>query len=165
MALTQASSSTAWPATCTWTGQEKHKSLVDAYPFLGFLLHSAAFDFLPRCPEAVADHKARIWASWGASRACCQAPDAWPPTATACPVDDWLRWSWPPTRMSIRTPSQLWQMSTAIPRWKYRFSSDHRSQATSGEVSTWMGDRLGILRAVDFFCSSSSPSDWMLQRS
>ena len=33
---------------------------------------------------------------------------------------------------------------------KYRFSSDHRSQATSGEVSTWMGDRLGIPRAVDF---------------
>ena len=27
-------------------------------------------------------------------------------------------------------------MSTAIPRWKYRFSSDHRSQATSGVVST-----------------------------
>ena len=44
-------------------------------------------------------------------------------------------------------------MSTAIPRGKYRFSSDHRSQATSGEVSTWMGDRLGIPRAVDFFFS------------
>ena len=27
-------------------------------------------------------------------------------------------------------------LSTAIPRWKYRFSSDHRSQATSGVVST-----------------------------
>ena len=47
-------------------------------------------------------------------------------------------------------------MSTAIPRWKYRFSSDHRSQATSGEVSTWMGDRLGIPRAVDFFFFSFS---------
>ena len=42
-------------------------------------------------------------------------------------------------------------LSTAIPRWKYRFSSDHRSQATSGQVSTWMGDRLGIPGAVDFF--------------
>ena len=30
----------------------------------------------------------------------------------------------------------------------YRFSSDHRSQAASGAVSTWMGDRLGIPRAV-----------------
>ena len=42
-------------------------------------------------------------------------------------------------------------LSTAIPRWKYRFSSDHRSQATSGSVSTWMGDRLGIPSAVDFY--------------
>ena len=42
-------------------------------------------------------------------------------------------------------------LSTAIPRWKYRFSSDHRSQATSGSVSTWMGDRLGIPSAVDYF--------------
>ena len=42
-------------------------------------------------------------------------------------------------------------MSTAISRWKYRFSSDHRSQATSSAVSTWMGDRLGTPRAVDSF--------------
>ena len=41
--------------------------------------------------------------------------------------------------------------STTIPLGKYRFSSDHRSQARSGEVSTWMGDRLGIPRVVDFF--------------
>ena len=33
----------------------------------------------------------------------------------------------------------------------YRFPSDHRSQATSGVVSTWMGDRLGTPRAVAFF--------------
>ena len=33
---------------------------------------------------------------------------------------------------------------------KNRFSSDHRSQVRIGEVSTWMGDRLGILRVVDF---------------
>ena len=33
---------------------------------------------------------------------------------------------------------------------KNRFSSDHRSQVWLGEVSTWMGDRLGILRVVDF---------------
>ena len=44
-------------------------------------------------------------------------------------------------------------MSTAIPCWIYQFSSDHWSQATLGQVSTWMGDRLGILGAVDhFFC-------------
>ena len=41
-------------------------------------------------------------------------------------------------------------MSTTIPPGKYRFSSDHRSQVRIGEVSTWMGDRLGILRVVDF---------------
>ena len=33
---------------------------------------------------------------------------------------------------------------------KNRFSSDHRSQVRIGEVSTWMVDRLGILRVVDF---------------
>ena len=33
---------------------------------------------------------------------------------------------------------------------KIRFSSDHRSQVRLGEVSTWMIDRLGILRVVDF---------------
>ena len=32
----------------------------------------------------------------------------------------------------------------------YRFSSDHRSQVLSGGVSTWLGDRLGIPRVVDF---------------
>ena len=40
--------------------------------------------------------------------------------------------------------------STTIPPGKNRFSSDHRSQVWLGEVSTWMGDRLGILRVVDF---------------
>ena len=41
-------------------------------------------------------------------------------------------------------------MSTTIPPGKNRFSSDHRSQVRMGEVSTWMGDRQGILRVVDF---------------
>ena len=41
-------------------------------------------------------------------------------------------------------------MSTTIPPGKNRFSSDHRSQVRLGEVSTWMVDRLGILRVVDF---------------
>ena len=40
--------------------------------------------------------------------------------------------------------------STTIPPGKNRFSSDHRSQVWLGEFSTWMGDRLGILRVVDF---------------
>ena len=40
--------------------------------------------------------------------------------------------------------------STTIPPGKNRFSSDHRSQVWLGEVSTQMGDRLGILRLVDF---------------
>ena len=40
--------------------------------------------------------------------------------------------------------------STTIPPGKNRFSSDHRSQVWLGEVSTWMGDRLGMLRVVDF---------------
>ena len=39
-------------------------------------------------------------------------------------------------------------MSTAISCWKHQFSSDHCSQATLSWVSTWMGDRLGILSAV-----------------
>ena len=39
---------------------------------------------------------------------------------------------------------------TTIPPGKNRFSSDHRSQVWFGEVSTWMGDRQGILRVVDF---------------
>ena len=41
--------------------------------------------------------------------------------------------------------------ATAIPRWIYQFSFDHWSQATSGPVSTWMGDRLGTPGAVGFF--------------
>ena len=41
-------------------------------------------------------------------------------------------------------------MSTAIPRRKYPVSLAPGSQATSGPVSTWMGDRLGIPGAVDF---------------
>ena len=36
-------------------------------------------------------------------------------------------------------------MSPAIPPWKYQFSFDHWSQACPGVVSTWMGDRLGIV--------------------
>ena len=45
---------------------------------------------------------------------------------------------------------ELSNPSTTTPQGKYRFSSDHRSQTLSGEVSTWPGDRLGIPRAVDF---------------
>ena len=41
-------------------------------------------------------------------------------------------------------------MSTTIPPGKNRCSSDHRSHVRLGEISTWMVDRLGILRVVDF---------------
>ena len=41
-------------------------------------------------------------------------------------------------------------LRTTIPRWIYRFSSDHRSQATLGLGSTWMGDRLGTPGVVRF---------------
>ena len=41
-------------------------------------------------------------------------------------------------------------MSTTIPPGNNRFSSDHGSQVRLGDVSTWMVDRLGILRVVDF---------------
>ena len=41
-------------------------------------------------------------------------------------------------------------MSTTTPPGKNQFSSDHRNQVWLGEVSTWMGDRLGILRVVNF---------------
>ena len=44
--------------------------------------------------------------------------------------------------------------ATAIPRWIYQFSFDHWSQATSGPVSTWMGDRLGTPGAVGFLLFS-----------
>ena len=37
---------------------------------------------------------------------------------------------------------------TIISSWVYRFSFDHRSQAPLSAVSTWMGDRLGILPRV-----------------
>ena len=40
--------------------------------------------------------------------------------------------------------------STTLPPEKNRFSSDHRSQVWLGEVGTWMVDRLGMLRVVDF---------------
>ena len=40
--------------------------------------------------------------------------------------------------------------STNIPPGKNRFSTDHRSQVWLGEVSTRMGDHMGILRVVDF---------------
>ena len=39
---------------------------------------------------------------------------------------------------------------TTIPPGKNRFSSNHRSQVWLDEVSTRMGDRLRILRVVDF---------------
>ena len=39
---------------------------------------------------------------------------------------------------------------TIISSWVYRFSFDHRSQATLSVVSTWMGDRLGMPRIVNF---------------
>ena len=39
---------------------------------------------------------------------------------------------------------------------KNRFSSDHRSQVWLGEVSAWIGDRLEILRVVDFPFSYAS---------
>ena len=41
-------------------------------------------------------------------------------------------------------------MSTTIPPGKNQFSSDHRNRVWLGEVSTWLGDRLRILRVVDF---------------
>ena len=41
-------------------------------------------------------------------------------------------------------------MSTTLPSGTNRFSSDHPSQVWLGEVGTSMGDRLGILRVVDF---------------
>ena len=40
--------------------------------------------------------------------------------------------------------------STTLPPGKNRFSFDHLSQVWLSEVSTWMGDRLGKLRVVDF---------------
>ena len=39
-------------------------------------------------------------------------------------------------------------MFTTIPSGKYRLSSDHRCETRLGGVSTWMGDRLEILRVV-----------------
>ena len=48
--------------------------------------------------------------------------------------------------------------STAIHIGKHRVSSDPRSQANDGAVSTMMGDRMGILRAVVFtFLYSEGP--------
>ena len=41
---------------------------------------------------------------------------------------------------------------TTTSQKKYLFSSDHRSQTLQSEVSTWMGDRLGIPRVVGFKC-------------
>ena len=48
-------------------------------------------------------------------------------------------------------------MFTTIPSGKYRFSSDHRSQTSLGGVSTWIGDRLGILRVVSSFFPCHCP--------
>ena len=58
-------------------------------------------------------------------------------------------------------------MPTTIPPWIYRFSSDHRSQARSGQVSTWMGDRLGTPGVVGFtlfyyFFAYAKPPTWLL---
>ena len=41
-------------------------------------------------------------------------------------------------------------MSTTIPPEKNRFSLDYLSQDWWDKVSTWMGDRLEILRGGDF---------------
>jgi hypothetical protein len=38
-----------------------------------------------------------------------------------------------------------------ISRWKYRFSSDQRSQATLSSVSTGVGDQPGTLSDLAFF--------------
>ena len=46
---------------------------------------------------------------------------------------------------------RLFLTATAIAPRMRRFSSDHRSEARSRPVSTWMGDRLGIPGAVAFF--------------
>ena len=47
-------------------------------------------------------------------------------------------------------------ISTAIHIGKHRVSSDPRSQANDGAVSTMMGDRMGILRAVVPFSDNFS---------
>ena len=56
--------------------------------------------------------------------------------------------------ISIKALTNL--VPTTIPRRNYWFSFDHQSQATSGTVSTWMGDRLGTPCVVgfSFFLSS-----------
>ena len=41
-----------------------------------------------------------------------------------------------------------------IPSWKYRFSSDQRSQAALGRVSTGVGDQPGTLCDLAFFSVS-----------
>ena len=54
--------------------------------------------------------------------------------------------------ISYMPRSELLPSAAFISRWKYQFSSDHWSQATSSVVSTWMGDRLGTPRNADIFC-------------
>ena len=57
-------------------------------------------------------------------------------------------------------------LPTAIPRCIHRFSSDYRSLATLGVVSTWMGDRLGTPRAVGIlFFFFSEAQVWYLVQS
>ena len=51
-------------------------------------------------------------------------------------------------------------MSTTIPCWTYRFSSDLRSQAAKGPVSTKMGDPSGIPGVVGFLLSEMSTTWW-----
>src|SRR5277367_5174148 len=55
------------------------------------------------------------------------------------------------TIRAINTADKHNTSSTIIPRRTYLFSSDHRSQAPSGLVSTRMGDRLGIPSVVGLF--------------
>ena len=50
-------------------------------------------------------------------------------------------------------PFDLLLSSAFISRWKYQFSSDRWSQATSRVVSTWMANRLETPRNADIFFS------------
>ena len=64
------------------------------------------------------------------------------------PIDEWVHENITfPTEESPRSEEK--RVSTAIPRWKYAIPSDLASQATLGPLSTWIGDGLGIVGAVD----------------
>ena len=65
------------------------------------------------------------------------------------PVPSWLPWVVVRERVTSKRTT-----GTTIPRWKYGIPSDLPSQAPSGLVSTWMGDRLGtpgVVLAFYFF--------------